>query len=371
MPFVGERLAIARTFRGLNQTELGKAVSASAALVSMVENGKRTPSPDLVDAFGEVLGFTHEFFTRPVTDAFTENEASFRRRASTSRRLRARVLAHGTLVGEVVRHLHRELSLPVFDVPNLPGESLEHAEAAAEQCRRYWGLGLEAPILTLGRVVERAGVILTELDAGTQKVDAFARWGEVSVIVLNTTVGSPSRTLFDIAHETGHLVMHRGLQPGVGEMEDQANRFAAAFLLPRDGFSRDFLALRRLDWPQLLELKRHWRASLGAMLHRAYELGILDAVRYRRMVQQMYSRGWHRGEPAEPSAERPELLALAFDTLARESGVTPVGVARSLGWNFDTLAEVTGLPLIRPQIDDPHIVSLCEYRGQRGVLKSG
>lgn len=371
MPFVGERLAIARTFRGLNQTELGKAVSASATLVSMVENEKRTPSPDLVDAFGEVLGFTSDFFTHPVTDVFTENESSFRRRAATSRRLRARVLAHGTLVGEVVRHLHRELSLPTYDVPQFPVGSLADAEAASEQCRQYWGLGLDAPILTLGRVLERAGVILTELDAGTQKVDAFARWGEVSVIVLNTAIGSPSRTLFDIAHETGHLVMHRGLQPGAAEMEDQANRFAAAFLLPRDGFSRDFLALRRIAWPQLLELKRHWRVSLAAMLHRAYELRLLDAVRYRRLVQQLYARGWHRGEPAEPSAERPELLALAFDTLERETGTTPLGVARSLGWTFDTLTEVTGLPLIRPKIEDPHIVSLCEYRGQREALKSG
>lgn len=372
MTFVGKRLELARTFRGLNQTELGKAVSASAALVSLVENERRAPTQDLVDAFGEVLGFQPSYFERPVADAFTEAEASFRKRATTPKKLRDRVLSHGTLVGELVQHLQSRVALPQYDVPRMRVASPEEAEHAAEQCRAHWGLGLEAPILTLGRVVERAGVVLAELDAGTQKVDAFARWGRVSVIVLNTTKGSSSRTRFDIAHELGHLVMHRDLAPGAPAHEAEANRFAASFLLPRSGFTRDFVSLRRLDWPSLLELKRHWRVSLGAMLHRAYELGILEAVRYRRFVQQMYARGWHRGEPAEPDAERPELLSLAFDLLERESAVSPVAIARTLGWAFDTLTEVAGLPLIRPRpADDPDIVSLCAYRDQRGAVGYG
>src|SRR5213595_2151062 len=50
--FWGERLQIAREFKGITQKELSEQVSASRALVSLCEAGKKNPSRDLVEAFG-------------------------------------------------------------------------------------------------------------------------------------------------------------------------------------------------------------------------------------------------------------------------------------------------------------------------------
>src|SRR6266478_8126065 len=99
--FWGDRLGIAREFRGLTQKELSEAVSASPALVSLCEGGKKNPSRDLVEAFGSVLGFEPEFFYGELKDVFREEQCSFRHRRSTPERTKAKIRAHGTLIGLV------------------------------------------------------------------------------------------------------------------------------------------------------------------------------------------------------------------------------------------------------------------------------
>jgi Zn-dependent peptidase ImmA (M78 family) len=54
--------------------------------------------------------------------------------------------------------------------------------------------------------------------------------------------GSNSRKLFNLAHEVGHLVLHNAIEVNsrdLDRMENQANRFAEAFLLPRRMFARE------------------------------------------------------------------------------------------------------------------------------------
>ncbi len=81
--FWGERLQLAREFRGLTQKELGDSVAASCALISLCENGKkREPSRDLVEACADVLGFTPEFSTAPLKKYFAKKECSFRHRSN-------------------------------------------------------------------------------------------------------------------------------------------------------------------------------------------------------------------------------------------------------------------------------------------------
>src|SRR5438445_8265552 len=95
--FWGERLQVAREFKGLTQKELSEAVAASPALVSLCESAKKNPSRDLVEAFGSVLGFEPDFFYAEIPDIFHEEQCSFRHRRSTPERMINKVRAHGTL----------------------------------------------------------------------------------------------------------------------------------------------------------------------------------------------------------------------------------------------------------------------------------
>lgn len=362
--FLGTRLRLARHFRGVTQRELGDVVTASPALISQIETGDRRPTDDLHAAFADALGFEPEFFLHPVEDEFREEECSFRRRESTPARLRDRVLAHGTLVGMVVHYLNRTLKLPSYNVPRVPIRRLEDAEVAARSCREHWGLDVDAPLAKVGLVLEGAGVPIAELDADDEQVDAFSRRGAtLCMIVLNTAKGSPSRTLSDIAHEAGHLVMHWDQPLRTPEREREAQRFAGAFLLPAQQFARELRTLSRLDWEHWFELKQRWRTSVAMMVYRAHDLGLIDAVQFRRFYKTLHKRGWHRGEPHEPAPERPELLSLALAEAAKH-GDTPAVIARALHWKPSTFAEVIGVE--GPEsVENPSVVQLDDYRERK------
>src|SRR5437764_696086 len=76
-------------------------------------------------------------------------------------------------------------------------------EKAADDTRLHWNLGLDSPLLQVGRAMELAGIIIVP-HVASEKVDAFARSGRTSVIFLNQSIPSTSRWNFDIAHECGH-----------------------------------------------------------------------------------------------------------------------------------------------------------------------
>lgn len=362
--FVGRRLRLARALRKTTQKQLAEEVSVSTGLLSQLEHGGKEPQADLIIALGEVLGFDTRFFFTPLNDELTEEECSFRRPASTSKKLRSQALAQGTLISELVSCLRQKVKMPSVDVPYIPVKTSDDAEQAARTCRKHWQIGMDAPILTIGRLAERAGVVLNRFEPGANKIDAFCRWGAVPLIVLSDDKNSGSRRRFDIAHELGHLVMHRHDMSRTDSRERQANRFAAALLLPRDGFTRDFLSLTRLEWPYLLELKRHWHVSLAAIVHRAYELDLISAVTYRRLYKQLYSRGWNKAEPGEPKLEQPELLQITCEKVIERSPNTMFEVTRELGWTAHTLSKIAGVSVpFQPEAEI--VISLTAYRQRR------
>lgn len=359
-PFVGEKLLVARTFRDMTQQELATKVSTSTSSLWQLENGVRAPSPDLLQALSEALGFEPAFFQDPFSDEVREDECNFRHRKAASQRAKKRVLAHGSLVVLAVEHLRTCLQLPAYNVPAFPVGTLSSPaaiEMVAEDTRRHWGLALDAPIAHVGRVLENAGVILIRHGAETHTIDAFSRVGRVNIVVLNTIKRSASRSLFDMAHELGHLVMHTRYTPLRTDAEREADRFASAFLMPARAFSREFRTARRLDFPHLFALKQRWRTSLAAIIRRAWDLDLITATQYRYYNQQLRVKGWHRGEPYEPELEKPEVLPLAFETLKRELGKTPLDLARELHWAPETLTEVLDIELPRLPAS-PRIVQL-------------
>jgi membrane-associated protein len=62
LDFNGQRLKIARVFRGLTQSEVAVEVAASTALISQLESEGRDPSTELLEALSHVLGFETGFF---------------------------------------------------------------------------------------------------------------------------------------------------------------------------------------------------------------------------------------------------------------------------------------------------------------------
>ena len=339
--------------KNLTQTKLAARVSVSAAAVSQIEAGKRKPGETLLSAFGEVLGFHPCFFLdeSPIQQ-LKVSEVNFRHRARTSEGLKLQVSAKAALFTAVACFLDERLSFPEFNVPAkgvADSDNCDGIEDIAIHCRNHWALGIDNPITNMVRVAEHAGVITTEMEEA-KEVDAFSGMDRsFGIIVLNSSVKSSSRTRFDIAHELGHIVMHRHVMTGSRELEREANRFAAAFLMPPEGFLRDFQIRRCFDWTHLFELKKRWKTSVASIVFRARELGMIGAVEFRRLFQNMSAKGWRsKPEPHEPPPEPPELFRNAVQRLAESRGIGLADVAAQLGFTIEKMNEVSGLPVRSP-----------------------
>ena len=81
-------------------------------------------------------------------------------------------------------------------------------------------------------------------------------------------------------------------------MEDDANRFAASFLMPTADIRVSFEG-RRITLELLASLKLEWKVAMQALLMRAKSLGFVDHNQNRYLWQQLSSRGWRLSEPPE------------------------------------------------------------------------
>ena len=136
--------------------------------------------------------------------------------------------------------------------------------------------------------------------------------------------------------------MHSGIQTGTEETEAAADRFAGAFLLPRGAFSREFRT-SPFSWNHVFKLKKRWKASAAAIIKRAYDLRLIDAVDYRQPFKYMSSRNWRKGgEPHEPEFKGPELLSTALSSLGTKIELTIEQLCRDLHFTPSTFLTVTG-----------------------------
>jgi Zn-dependent peptidase ImmA (M78 family) len=112
--------------------------------------------------------------------------------------------------------------------------------------------------------------------------------------------------------------------------------------MPRRAFEREFRS-KPFSWNFIFELKRRWQASAAAVIRRAYDLHLLDAVTYRRSYQYMSAQGWRTGgEPFEPIFQQPELLTMALSSLERV-GTNIEQLCSNLHFTSSTFKEVTGV----------------------------
>ena len=137
-------------------------------------------------------------------------------------------LAAGTLSFLVSDWVEQRFDLPEPDLEDLAGEE---PEVAARSLREHWALG-ERPIKNMVHLLEAKGIRVFSLAENTRTVDAFSLWRDTRPYVFLNMLKTPEHSRHDAAHELGHLVLHRHGGPRGRRAEDEANQFAASFLMP-------------------------------------------------------------------------------------------------------------------------------------------
>jgi Zn-dependent peptidase ImmA (M78 family)/transcriptional regulator with XRE-family HTH domain len=358
--FIGERLTEAREAKGiLTMTSLADLLEKSKNLISLYESNKAKPSPQMVALMADKLGVKESFFLMPIPKRKANPIFSRSRHNSTKHTRTVIERKFGWSKWLIDVYLKSFMDMPELNIPNrkelgVPNDIREltpaRIEEIAQRCRDFWGLGI-FPIDNVTLLLENNGILITCGFVDSDKIDAFSNISEYDGslhMFLGLDKGSAMRSRFDASHELAHLLLHSHLSDKqISDkihrlLEDQANRFASAFLLPAASFKKDV-------WMTTIEafkiLKKDWKASVGAIIKRCDDLGLLgeDESKARRLWIE-YRKEWKEIEEDNLPFEQPLLMQRCIDALL-ESGIkTKSQILYELPFSRATIESLLNLP---------------------------
>ena len=354
--FVSERLTEVREARGFNQAELALLVGVNRASISYYEGGKRSPEAEILSRLATVLEVPKAYFFKRV-EIESSGALFYRSLASATKTDRKKAERRYGWLKEVISYLRGfvrfpRVYMPEFEVPNGPTEvDTDTIASYASRTRELWGLG-KGPISDVMLLLENNGVIVSKAVFETKHMDAYSSFDAESgtpIVIVAYDKGSAVRSRFDLAHELGHMVLHRGLGPNIvgnpahnRTIEAQANTFAGEFLLPAESLADD-LGVISLD--ALKGLKRRWRVSIGAMIFRLKDLGWLTTDQSTRFWMNYSRRGWRSREPLddEIEPEYPRLLRRGFELIVEKRVRESADIASELCLSTEDISELACL----------------------------
>ncbi|CAN5714654.1 XRE family transcriptional regulator [soil metagenome] len=341
--FRPEMVGLRRRMLGISQAELESSTGISQAAISKIEQGLKEPSPEQIETLGSSLSCLPSFFFQAEREYGPPMSAHpmYRKKASVGQKVLDKViaelsvrLAHARVLLQSAE-FEPELPLPQYDAD----EFASQIEDVADMVRRAWYVP-RGPIRSLIEFVERAGIIVIESDMESARIDGVSYQvpGMPPVIFLNRNLPS-DRQRFSLAHELGHIVLHRIPSP---EMEQQADQFAAALLMPRDDIGAE---LRGMTLAKAAQLKPYWKVSMAALIFRASALGKIDSGASSYLWRQMSFKGFRTREPSslDFESERPSLASGLFSNLTEAMGYSREELEGALHLRYEELAELYGL----------------------------
>ncbi|NOS99122.1 MAG: ImmA/IrrE family metallo-endopeptidase [Phycisphaerales bacterium] len=314
-------LGLARELRSTTQGELAVASGLSQTKVSKIEAGLLVPTEEEVKRLSDALHLPIAFFghdgPRPARGSTCLNH---RKKQSARVRDLNRVHAQFAYLRLQIEELlagvqiNASRSLYQIDVDAMDGD-VEHI---AEIIRQTWGVP-PGPVENLTTWIEHAGAIVVRADIESTEIDAMGFWPDAGPPVIFVNAASPGdRLRFSLAHELGHLVMHAG---PIGDIEKEANRFAAEFLMPRASILPE-LASGRVTIQKLAALKIRWKVSVQSLVRRAHDLSVITDRQYRSLMMQISKMGWRTSEPVRIEPEQPTVLSSIVNHYLSRKGFT-------------------------------------------------
>lgn len=341
--FAPKALQLAREERGLSQSALAQQMGVSQGAVSQVESGVMKPGEDFVRKAAEVLRYPRAFFSEPPPYRAL-SVLTFRKQKTLSPVTLRTIQARLAIRRAQLMRLLASVDVPPNRLPRIEirrgGSSKEPTpspEEVAQELRMQWQVP-PGPVENLTEIAESAGVIVCRARFDTPKMSGMSDYNPEEringgdrlppITYLNEEMPA-DRYRFTLAHELGHLVFHHHLPlpPDLEFSEDEADRFASEFLIPADEVAGD---LERLNLEKLYSLKRHWKVSMAALIHRAADLEVITPARARSLYIELAKRGFKTSEPDLVEHEVPSLVAEITQFYLNDLGYSEAQLSETL-----------------------------------------
>lgn len=336
---IGNRLHMARKAQGLSMQALADKVGLSANMIKKYEHNKNMPSSDVLLRLTHVLGVDMAFLFRPTQVELKQVE--YRKKANTPKLLLDKITADVTNQAERWLHLKELwLGFPIatyrldYDFSK-PITTIDDIEIIVNELRAYWKLGIN-PIPNMIDFLESLGiiVIISDVDNHDNKFDGLQAMIDDTPIIVISSHWTGDRQRFTLAHELGHLVLEKRIPKNM-DIEKACNRFAGAFLFPKESLIKEWGEKRTKITPNELSLLKHeYGISMSAILYRVKDLHIITDSCYTNQSIRFRQKGWHKKEPDNPYPnEKTHLFeqlvyrAIAENIISESKGAELLGIS--------------------------------------------
>lgn len=325
--------------QGLSLQELADKINGmvSKQMIHKYESAEARPSSEVLLALSDVLQVRPDYFSRETKVELSGLE--FRKLSRYPVKEKTKAIAQAQEALERYFELESLLGIdsyfdnPLKDLP--PVQSFEDVEAAAENMRMAWGLGLKGP---LGSVVEmledhEIKVVQIEVEEGLDGSQGLVNNDKrLPVIVLNQVKNSPKdRIRFSALHELGHLVLNIPESTPPDVKEKWCHHFAGAMLLPKMAAMMEFGPKRsKILFKELSAVKQQYGISMQALMMRLHTLNIIAKSSLSSFYYMMNQWGYRKEEPypyvGKEHSDR--FMQLLFRALGEE--IISIGKAAAL-----------------------------------------
>lgn len=363
----GARVRQARVLRQMTATAVMEHMGWRSPRQTRLEQAE-TATLDVLEfeALVALLRFPPRFFTTAPVSRVSARDLLFRAPKATTVTEKEYLAVFANVVGDLIDQLNCLEKGPVVALEPLPVGT--DAITAAAKARLWLGREEFEPIRYLTYDLEAAGVpvvLRTKHSRSTGRIDwdteaddpaggltekhlgCSARTGEFRQrpLVLVRGIDSWERSRWTIAHEIGHLALHRHGEVS-DDQENEASRFASEFLAPAAAIAQEITDAPTLN--HLIPVKLKWGISLGALIMHLRESKLIDEHRAAMLQRQLYTRintetgrTWGKTEPGW-DARLPEQPRLLIKWVQACYGATSTDMLAALDLIFpaDLLADI-------------------------------
>jgi Zn-dependent peptidase ImmA (M78 family)/DNA-binding XRE family transcriptional regulator len=288
-----------RAAKGFSQRVLADNAGLSLPAIKNIELAKSEPRMRTVQAMAKALEVKLQELFLPVRELRTVRFRSARRMQNRENVLAevAKWLDDFNYLEEILNK-HKSFSLS----PIRAQCSSDRLAEAAGLCRDKLGLKTKEPIHDICGLLEHAGVKVFPVHMTSDSFFGLSVGeadGGPAVVVNVWERISVERRIFSAAHELGHLMLHPGAYDVTEvaeskEEEQEADRFAGHFLMPNQGFRKEWKEAAGLHFvDRVFKVKRIFRVSYKTVLSRLLENGVVDRsiwMKFNTAYQQRFNR---------------------------------------------------------------------------------
>lgn len=326
---------LARESRGISQKELSESSGISQGKLSKMENGLFQLTDEDVDKISMALDYPKSFFEKDdKLLGIGLSEYFHRKRQAVSQKVLHKVYAKIEIRRMEIATLLKAVDMDKVNIGRIdPMEYDNDVEQIAQIIRASWNVP-KGPIENVVDLVEEAGAIIIPFDFEKANIDGISLWPSDMPPLIFVNYDRPmDRVRFTICHELGHLVLHRTPPSDGADIEEQADRFASEFLMPK----KDIItSLRNVSIQRFSALKLYWKTSIASLIKKASDLGTITERQTRYFWMQMGKLGYRTIEPPElcPPIEKPWLLDSIIETYQNDLKYSAKDMSEILSLNI-------------------------------------